>query len=78
VLGRPVQPFAHHSPSAIGAALLGSDADALTRPAAEPAEPTAAVQPGAAAEVYRRLYQRYVGLFPRIAETPSNTEKEGK
>ena len=72
VLGRPVQPFAHHSPSAIGAALLGSDADAGTPQETEPPEPPAAIEPGAAAEAYRRLYQRYVGLFPRIAETPAN------
>jgi sugar (pentulose or hexulose) kinase len=69
ILHRPVRSFTHRSPSAIGAALLGFGEDA-GRLAAAAAQTTARAEPGPAAAAYDRLYRRYLGLFPRIAEAP--------
>ncbi|MGH6880184.1 xylulokinase [Hypericibacter sp.] len=71
VLDRPVRCFTHRSPSAIGAALLGfgNDAGSLATTTAQTA---ARAEPGPAASAYDRLYRRYLGLFPRIAEAPSD------
>jgi xylulokinase len=73
VLGQPIQPFVHHSPSAIGAAMLGCS-DGAGDPAAVEEQLASSAEPGPAAAVYDRFYQRYLGLFPRIAEGPVETE----
>lgn len=64
VLGRPVQAFTHPSPSAIGAAMLASKGSVKAPRSAL----TAAIQPGSATTDYQGFYQRYAGLFPRIAD----------
>jgi sugar (pentulose or hexulose) kinase len=64
VLGRAVSPFPHHSPAAIGAALLAPDGDA-----AIPDLESARIEPGPQAQVYERLYRDHLALFPRIAES---------
>lgn len=73
VLGRPVQSFVHPSPAAIGAAMLGGGGGAENSHAL-PSQIAARAEPGAAALAYDRFYQRYLGLFPRIAEAPGNIE----
>jgi sugar (pentulose or hexulose) kinase len=67
VLGRPVQSFTHRSPSAIGAAMLGSGETAR---GLAPEEAAIVAEPGAAAPAYDHFYRRYLGLFPRIAKNP--------
>lgn len=62
ILRRPVLPFAHLSPAALGAALLAPGGGAGTGAAA-----LDMVTPGAAAEAYDRLYRRYLALFPERA-----------
>lgn len=77
VLNRPVGSFTHRSPSAIGAALLGAGDDA-GRLAASAGPMAARAEPGPAASAYDRLYRRYLGLFPRIAEAPDNAGTHAK
>jgi xylulokinase len=69
IVGRPVQTFPHHSPSAIGAALLAPGDLALTdqHPGTITMPP---IEPGADKAVYDKLYQRYLSMFPRIADAP--------
>jgi sugar (pentulose or hexulose) kinase len=65
VLGRSIGAYPHRSPAAIGAAMLTSDGDT-------PLAAGAMAAPGAAAACYGAFYERYLGLYPRIARaTPS-------
>ena len=73
VLRRPVQTFVRSSPAAIGAAMLGGGGGAENSHA-QPSQIAARAEPSAAAAAYDRFYQRYLGLFPRIAEAPGNIE----
>jgi sugar (pentulose or hexulose) kinase len=62
ILGRPVIPFPHRSPAALGAALLAPGARGCAVSGIGDG-----VAPGPAAEVYTELYHRYRALFPRLA-----------
>lgn len=74
VLSRPVQSFVHRSASAIGAAMMGSG-EGTGNFGASPTQFATQAQPSAASAAYDGLYQRYLGLFPRIAETPGVVER---
>jgi xylulokinase len=63
ILRHPVEPFAHVSPAALGAALLAPCGGA---PSAIP-RTGRALQPGPASAGYAATYRRYLDLFPRIA-----------
>jgi xylulokinase len=65
ILGRPVTPYTHVSPAAIGAALIAMPEMTAHR------QDTETLTPSAAASVYDDLYGRYCALFPRIAESKS-------
>jgi len=62
ILNRPVEPFSHISPAALGATLLAPGEaprlDALT---------SAAIAPGPAAAGYEAIFARYGRLFPKVA-----------
>jgi sugar (pentulose or hexulose) kinase len=73
VLGRPVQSFVHPSPSAIGAAMLAAG-EGIEHSGVLSSQIAGRAEPGATADVYDRLYRRYLGLFPRIAQAPENPE----
>lgn len=63
ILGRPVTPYLHVSPAAIGAALIAMPEMTAHRHDAD------TVTPSSAAGAYDDIYRRYCALFPRIAET---------
>ena len=69
VLNRPLTTFAHHSPAAIGAALLA--------PGAAVAEGLgdrwiqSGTKPGTTAASYEAIYRSYVRLFPHTARPPA-------
>jgi sugar (pentulose or hexulose) kinase len=69
IVGQPVQAYPHHSPSAIGAALLAPGSQALADLAIN-AIAAPSLAPGIDAAFYTRQYQRYLDLFPRIADMP--------
>lgn len=65
ILGRPVTPYTHVSPAAIGAALIAMPEMTAHR------QDTETLTPSAAANIYDDFYARYCALFPRIAESRS-------
>lgn len=65
ILGRPVTPYTHVSPAAIGAALIAMPEMTAHRQA------TQTLTPSTATSAYDDLYARYCALFPRIAESRS-------
>ncbi|MFZ5672980.1 MAG: FGGY-family carbohydrate kinase, partial [Pseudomonadota bacterium] len=65
ILGRPVTPYTHVSPAAIGAALIAMPEMTAHR------QDSATLTPSATANAYDDLYARYCALFPRIAESRS-------
>lgn len=65
ILGRPVTPYTHVSPAAIGAARIAMPEMTARRQDAE------TLTPSAAADVYDGFYARYCALFPNIAESKS-------
>lgn len=73
IVGQPVQAFPHHSPSAIGAALLAPGSHALTDMARDTGT-TPMLAPGDDQTIYNSLYRRYLELFPRIADRPNMPE----
>lgn len=66
ILNRPVEIFPHHSPAAIGAALLAPAAGAAA------AGDGPRIMPGACAAAYEAIYRAYLGLFPRRARAPAS------
>ncbi|HTN95436.1 MAG TPA: FGGY family carbohydrate kinase [Nordella sp.] len=61
IVGRPVTPYAHVSPAAIGAALLAMPDTPVHR------QDGVTIAPSAASSAYDHIYHRYCALFPRIA-----------
>ena len=70
LLGRPVEPFAHHSPAALGAALLAPvsrrDEDVIAV-----SQRLACVRPGPGSASYESAYRAYLELFPCQARAPA-------
>lgn len=62
ILRRPVTPYAHLSPAAIGAALIAMPDMPLQH------QDGITIEPSAASSAYDEIYRRYCALFPRIAE----------
>jgi len=69
ILNRPLSVFTHHSPAAIGAALLApTDASAE---ASSDSWIQNASRPGAIAGTYQTIYRTYLRLFPQNARPPA-------